>query len=761
MDAAHTAQRRGTFFSGEVRGWRRTVRWEPTRRARRKATLREELTARRKAMSAGADRRAGSEGPVAVPGDAVLPQGADGGALRADPRRGADPGHPHRGARRTERSSATRSRHVHGRILSFRAITSESELEPGRLGVREPTDAAELIPVDQIDLFVVPGPGLHAGRQAAGARRRLLRRHPAGGAAATAGASGLAFAEQIVDDLPTNEDDVDMDLVVTESESSAGLYRDCRTSSDHVKVLFMGDVVGKPGVLAVRTLLPEADRPARRGSRRRQRGELRGRRGHLRRARRGAARREVNLLTSGNHIWTKRQIIPWVEAPPGPAAAARRTTPRARPGKGHTVIRDAGRAEAGRPQPRGPGVHEAPGRPLPRRRCELVEELRKQTPCILVDMHCEATSEKNAMGAYLDGKVSAVVGTHTHVQTADERILPGGTAFITDVGMCGPLDSVIGIRKELSIERFLTQRHSRLRGGEEPGLPAGRGHRHRRRHRQGPQHRAGARAPAGHLTPSAPAGLVGGAAMLSSCAKRPPTSSSRRSPAAPWTSRWPRSCRRSSSAPTTRASRSSIKAGFDPNRPDLHLGHSLLLTRMRRFQDFGHRWCSSIGDFTAMIGDPSGKNVTRPALTARRGAGERRDLQDAGLQGAGPGADEGALQLRVARRARHRGDHPARCAATRVARMLERDDFKKRFRESRSHLDPRVPLPAAAGLRLGGAQGGRGAGRDRPALQPARGPRADEGVRPRAPGHPDRPHPRGPRRARWWTGKIVGEKMSK
>jgi metallophosphoesterase (TIGR00282 family) len=91
---------------------------------------------------------------------------------------------------------------------------------------------------------------------------------------------------------------------------------------------------------------------------------------------------------------------------------------------------------------------------------KLVEELRKTTPCILVDMHCDATSEKNAMGAWLDGKVSAVVGTHTHVQTADERILPGGTAFITDVGMVGPLDSVIGIKKELSIERFVTQRHT-------------------------------------------------------------------------------------------------------------------------------------------------------------------------------------------------------------------------------------------------------------------------------------------------------------
>jgi len=88
-----------------------------------------------------------------------------------------------------------------------------------------------------------------------------------------------------------------------------------------------------------------------------------------------------------------------------------------------------------------------------------IEALRKDgCTCILVDMHCEASSEKNAMGWYLDGKVSAVVGTHTHVQTADERVLPGGTAFVTDVGMCGPMDSIIGVRKELVLERFLTQR---------------------------------------------------------------------------------------------------------------------------------------------------------------------------------------------------------------------------------------------------------------------------------------------------------------
>jgi metallophosphoesterase (TIGR00282 family) len=90
---------------------------------------------------------------------------------------------------------------------------------------------------------------------------------------------------------------------------------------------------------------------------------------------------------------------------------------------------------------------------------EEVEALKAEgCRCILVDMHCEATSEKNAMGWFLDGQVSAVLGTHTHVQTADQRVLPGGTAFITDVGMCGPWDSIIGVKKELVLERFLTQR---------------------------------------------------------------------------------------------------------------------------------------------------------------------------------------------------------------------------------------------------------------------------------------------------------------
>ena len=88
---------------------------------------------------------------------------------------------------------------------------------------------------------------------------------------------------------------------------------------------------------------------------------------------------------------------------------------------------------------------------------EILKQQGAQSPVIIVDMHAEATSEKNAMGWYLDGRASVVFGTHTHVQTADDRILPDGTAYITDVGMCGPFDSVIGMEKETVIRGFITQ----------------------------------------------------------------------------------------------------------------------------------------------------------------------------------------------------------------------------------------------------------------------------------------------------------------
>lgn len=223
-----------------------------------------------------------------------------------------------------------------------------------------------------------------------------------------------------------------------------------------MKVLFLGDVVGKPGLLAVRNLLPRVVAKFAIDVVIANAENSEGGMGVSPESAEALLGAQVHLLTSGNHIWAKKQIIPWMEQH-SDRLLRPANYPKGTPGQGHTIVKT--------PDGRKLGVLNLEGRvfmkPLDcpfRTAAEVVAELSKQTRCIFVDMHCEATSEKNAMGAWLDGKVSAVIGSHTHVQTADERILPGGTAYLTDAGMCGPLDSVIGIKKELSIERFLTQR---------------------------------------------------------------------------------------------------------------------------------------------------------------------------------------------------------------------------------------------------------------------------------------------------------------
>jgi metallophosphoesterase (TIGR00282 family) len=168
---------------------------------------------------------------------------------------------------------------------------------------------------------------------------------------------------------------------------------------------------------------------------------------------------EIDLLTSGNHIWDKRAILPYLADQP--KLIRPYNYPKGVPGMGLYI----GDTNCGVRI----GVLNLEGRvfmaPID---CPFttglaaIEYMRKQTPIILVDFHAEATSEKQAMGWYLDGQVSAVIGTHTHVQTADERILPGGTAYITDAGMTGPHDSVIGSVQELALERFLRQIPNRL-----------------------------------------------------------------------------------------------------------------------------------------------------------------------------------------------------------------------------------------------------------------------------------------------------------
>ncbi|MGZ3580671.1 MAG: TIGR00282 family metallophosphoesterase [Syntrophales bacterium] len=221
-----------------------------------------------------------------------------------------------------------------------------------------------------------------------------------------------------------------------------------------MKILFIGDIVGKPGRRAVRELLPEIifqykidfvianceNAAAGFGVTRDVVEELYG--------------NHISVLTSGNHIWDKREIGEFVgdyETLLRPA-----NYPAGSPGWG-SVVRPASSGISC-------GVINLMGRvfmkPIdcPFRAAEReIEKMKKYTKTIIIDMHAEATSEKEAMGWFLDGRVSAVLGTHTHVQTADESILPGGTAYITDVGMTGPFNSIIGIRKDAVIERFLTQ----------------------------------------------------------------------------------------------------------------------------------------------------------------------------------------------------------------------------------------------------------------------------------------------------------------
>jgi metallophosphoesterase (TIGR00282 family) len=228
-------------------------------------------------------------------------------------------------------------------------------------------------------------------------------------------------------------------------------------TSHALKLLFLGDVFGKPGRQAVQRLVPRLIA----------REKLDVVVANAENAASGLGvtpenalellAAEVDLLTSGNHIWAKREIVPYLDAPS--ARLIRPANyPAGTPGRGRAVVTT--------PDGRRLGVVNIEGRvfmrPLEdpfRVALQEVNTLKAEgVTAILVDMHCEATSEKNAMGWYLDGKVSAVLGTHTHVQTADARVLPGGTAFITDVGMCGPWESIIGVKKELAIERFLTSR---------------------------------------------------------------------------------------------------------------------------------------------------------------------------------------------------------------------------------------------------------------------------------------------------------------
>ncbi len=177
----------------------------------------------------------------------------------------------------------------------------------------------------------------------------------------------------------------------------------------------------------------------------------------------------VDVITSGNHIWQRREIYPFLDSES--RLLRPENYPDGVPGKGTCVVEKKGLRI---------GVLNLEGRmhlahlrdPFQVGR-EAAHRLARETKVILVDFHAESVEEKEALGLYLDGQVSAVVGTHTHVQTADERILPGGTAYITDIGMTGPSDTVIGMKRETALRRSLTQMPIKMEVEDRPGVVMG------------------------------------------------------------------------------------------------------------------------------------------------------------------------------------------------------------------------------------------------------------------------------------------------
>jgi 2',3'-cyclic-nucleotide 2'-phosphodiesterase len=221
-----------------------------------------------------------------------------------------------------------------------------------------------------------------------------------------------------------------------------------------LKLLFVGDVVGKPGRRALRNLLPrlvdrhQADYVVVNVE------NAAGGFGITPEVMRDFQDLPINVFTTGNHVWDKKEAMEILDRVPNLLRPA--NYPEGNPGRGLHV----GETAAGIPV----AVMNLEGRVFMssldspfRMADQLLKELGSGVKVVLVDFHAEATSEKQAMGFYLDGRVSAVLGTHTHVPTADERVLPKGTALQTDVGMTGPYESIIGMRADKVLKRFLLQ----------------------------------------------------------------------------------------------------------------------------------------------------------------------------------------------------------------------------------------------------------------------------------------------------------------
>jgi len=221
-----------------------------------------------------------------------------------------------------------------------------------------------------------------------------------------------------------------------------------------MNILFIGDIIGRPGRRAVRELIPSLIEDRRIDLVIANCENAASGFGVTRDIVEELYRCRIDVLTSGNHIWDKKEVIEFIEEYEYLIRPA--NYPEGTPGFGSVIMPCLSGIQVGVLNLAGRVFMHSLDCPFKTAQREI-EQLRRRTKIILVDMHAEATSEKQAMGCFLDGQVSAVVGTHTHVQTADEQILPQGTAYITDVGMTGPFDSIIGTKKDVVLERFLLQ----------------------------------------------------------------------------------------------------------------------------------------------------------------------------------------------------------------------------------------------------------------------------------------------------------------
>ncbi|PIR22919.1 MAG: TIGR00282 family metallophosphoesterase [Deltaproteobacteria bacterium CG11_big_fil_rev_8_21_14_0_20_45_16] len=238
-----------------------------------------------------------------------------------------------------------------------------------------------------------------------------------------------------------------------------------------MNIIFLGDIVGSSGRMAVRRYLPdirremEADLVIANGE-----NAAHGF-GLTTQTAREIFDAGVDFITGGNHTWDKKEVVDTFREFENKIIRPA-NYPDDNPGKGFAMIRTANDHHVGIINLMGRVFMDPLDCPF---RCfdRHYEKLREQSNILFLDFHAEATSEKIAMAYHVDGRISAMVGTHTHVQTADERIFPKGTGYLTDAGMTGPLDSVIGMKKEMILQRFLEKRPIRIEVADGPAILQG------------------------------------------------------------------------------------------------------------------------------------------------------------------------------------------------------------------------------------------------------------------------------------------------